>query len=271
MGKRDAARFAFVFAMVAAADANAWFFFIPTGAIARALETDPDSVSVSTTDRVLGKCAAYHVNQAQRFATPTSAFPGEPPRTDPPSPDATFHRNMAEVAVRKASEQDKVKSLGNAYSVRWGRVAGADINANRAFGADLARGCVQNDIPVRTLDYPIWRARQDEKKQVEAEEERKRVEETRERARIEEAVRRATAPAPVTAVAESVQQVALPTGKVDFTLEARKSARILSCATDDVRTVGIEGQNILFAAACGTGETLVLSCDPSGLCLRKQQ
>jgi hypothetical protein len=67
----------------------------------------------------------------------------------------------------------------------------------------------------------------------------------------------------------TVTQHTSTTPKIDFTAEARKSARILGCGTQDVRVIGIDGQNILFSANCDTARTLVLTCDQSGLCLQK--
>ena len=406
--------FCCLLALLVSGNANAWFFiWIPTGAIARALETDPDTITVSLGDRALGKCAGFHVNQVQKFSTRDSPFPDDSSEIirRPESPGGIFHTNMADMAVEKASEKEKVKHLANTYAVRWSRVASADINANRQYGADLARGCIQNDIPFRIADYAAWQARQDATRGQIGEEHR-RAAETQERLRVEEEARRAssvsketrpqeTNPSAVAAAGkarvvitseplgglgakaevevngqrvasvgsddpysgeftpgkmvvtveggkaefnaepnkEYLLEVALvpstggafafglvgamsmgtykitlketrdvnvltrqpeianeippanrqaslgrmetpppeaqamqtlrPSKSIDFTAEARKSARILSCVTDDVRVIGIEGQNILFSADCEGGQTLVLTCDPSGLCLRK--
>ncbi|OGA44916.1 MAG: hypothetical protein A3F74_25705 [Betaproteobacteria bacterium RIFCSPLOWO2_12_FULL_62_58] len=259
--------YGFVLALLVSGNANAWFIVIPTGAIARALETDPDTIVVSSADRALGKCAGLHVNQGQKFSTSQSPFPDDV-TTRPESPEAIFHGNMANMAVEKASEKDKVKDLANAYSARWGRVAGADLNANRAYGADLARGCMQNDIPLRTSDYTAWQAKQEETKRRAMEEERIRAEETQKRLRAEEEARQARAAIKASPPPEPIQ-VSSPPKNIDYTAEARKSARILGCATEDVRVIGIEVQNILFSAKCETGQSLVLTCDQSGLCLRK--
>ena len=146
--------------------ASAWFLFIPFGAIQRGLETDPDSIVVSSNDRLLGKCGGYHVNQAQNYSTGNSAFPsdaGASPAFEPPeSAESAFHKKMAEMAVTKAKDKELTANLARAYSTRWGRVAAADMNANRAYGADLARGCVQNDAPFRLTDYATWQTRQQE-------------------------------------------------------------------------------------------------------------
>jgi hypothetical protein len=247
-------------------DALAWII-IPIGAIARAFETDPDSIVVSAMDRALGKCAGLHVNQARKLSTSQSAFPDDA-TTRPDSPQTIFHSNMAEVAVEKASDKNKVKDLANAYSARWARVAGADVSANRAYGADLARGCMQNDIPLRSTDYSAWQARQNDKKSRLIEEERMRDEETQKRLKAEMNARRTGAETNVTPPTQAVQVSSGPKN-IDFTAEARKSARILGCTTDDVRVIGIEVQNILFTAMCESGQPLVLTCDQSGLCLRK--
>ena len=407
--------FCFLLALLVPGNANAWFFiWIPTGAIARALETDPETIMVSAGDRALGKCAGFHVNQVQKFSTRDSPFPDDSREITrrPESPGGIFHTSMADMAVEKASEKDKVKDLANAYAVRWSRVASADINANRQYGADLARGCIQNNIPFRIADYSAWQAQQNEKKRGQVEEERTRAEEAQKRLRAEEEARRASlvrkearpqetnpsalaAPGKARVVITSeplggvgtkaeveindqrvasvgsddpysgeftpgrmvvtvnggkvefnaeankeyLLEVALvpstggafafglvgamsmgtykitlketrdvdvltvqpeiakeippasrqaslgrmeapplgtqamqtlpPSKSIDFTAEAKKSARILNCITDDVRVIGIDGQNILFAAACEAGQTLLLTCDQAGLCLRK--
>ena len=60
------------------------------------------------------------------------------------------------------------------------------------------------------------------------------------------------------------------TGAIDFNAEARKSARILGCiTTSEPKVTGVEGKNIQFLVACDNGSSLNLSCDPSGLCLKK--
>lgn len=264
--------YGFLLALLVSGNASAWFIFIPGSAIQRALETDPDSITVSFGDRALGKCAGLHVNQAQKFSTNQSSFPAgaEDSSPRPESAETVFHANMADVAAEKAFEKDKVRDLARAYSTRWGRVAGADLNANRAYGADLARNCIQNDIPIRIADYPAWQTRQDEKKLRQMDEERRRAEEMQQRLRVEEEARRASLVRKETPPPDTPAIQTLPPSKnVDFTAEARKAARILSCATEDVRVIGIDGQNILFSADCEAGQTLVLTCDRSGLCLRK--
>lgn len=56
---------------------------------------------------------------------------------------------------------------------------------------------------------------------------------------------------------------------VDFNVEARKSALILGCSAVDLKVTGMDGKNILYSASCSKGASLALSCDPSGLCLKK--
>jgi hypothetical protein len=247
---------------------NAWFFFIPTGAIQRAMEIDPDSIVVSQGDRAIGQCAGYHLNQAQKGMSPaTTREPssvGMPTQQTAPTqtPESKFHSDMADVALQRSSEKDKVKSLAEAYSVRWGRVASADRQANLQYGANLARGCVSNDIPLRFAAYPAWQTQQEEKKRQQAEEERKRaeaIEVEKTRARAEEAAKAESKAAPIAASSSNV----------DYVAEARKSARILGCSASDVKVTGAENNNILMAANCGTGQVLQLTCDQSGLCLRR--
>jgi hypothetical protein len=241
----------------------------------RALETDPDSIAVSSGDRALGKCAGLHVNQARKLARwegPSSdaAFGGRNQEQQQQSPEFVFHEKMANVVVEKASEKEKVKDLANAYSTRWGRVAGADLQANRTYGADLARNCIQNDIPVRHTDFSAWQARQDDQKRVKQEGERRQAEEVQKRLRAEEDARRASlVKAAAQAPAASAETSSSAPKSIDFSAEAKKSARILGCNSDDVRVVGVEGRNILFSVTCASGQLLDLTCDQSGLCLRK--
>ncbi|HUK05943.1 MAG TPA: hypothetical protein VLV90_12780, partial [Burkholderiales bacterium] len=141
--------------------AHAWFFFfIPTGAIQKAMETDPDTISVSASDRTLGQCAGYHLNQAQRGMSPKvgrslDATGGGMTQEEPrQTPESKYHSDMADVALQKSAEHDTVKKLGEAYSVRWSRVASAgDIQVNRQYGVNLARGCRSNDIPVLFSEF----------------------------------------------------------------------------------------------------------------------
>jgi hypothetical protein len=246
--------------------ANAWFIFIPTGAIVRAMETDPDSIVVSNSDKLFGQCAGYHVNQAQRGltrgnqrdVTNPAAIPQETTRTA----ESQFHSDMADIALARSSDKDKVKSLAEAYSVRWGRVASADREANLQYGRNLAQGCFSNDIPLRHSDYPAWQTRQEEKKRQQAEVERKRLEaaaEEQRRLRAEEASK----------VEPRVTSTSTTTPTIDYMMEAKKSARILGCSTNDVRITGAENNNVLMSASCGTGQDLLLVCDKTGTCLKR--
>src|SRR5262249_23282274 len=149
---------------------------------------------------------------------------------------------------------------------RWGRVASADLSANRAYGQDLARGCAQNNIPVSRQHEAALQARQVEQQRAKEEQDRKQAEDAQ-RARAEEEAKRAELTKVVAKAEPSAPQ---QTTSIDFTAEAKKSAKILGCNSDDVRVVGIDGQNILFAATCPNGQNIALTCDPTGLCLRKQ-
>jgi hypothetical protein len=245
----------------------AWFIFIPFGAIQKAMETDPDTIAASASDRVLGKCSGYHVNQARKFTTASSTFPGEATAPQRDSPESLFHKKMAEAALAKGTEGRVVADLASAYSTRWSRVAGADMNANLAYGADLARGCIQYDIPIRVVDYAAWEARQEDSRRKVAEEEARRLAEEKQKklAADTEAKRANVAAAPA---GDGAAQIA-STSTSDLAAEARKSARVLSCAAQDLREIGADGSNVLFLAACDSGQTLVLTCDPGGLCLKR--
>lgn len=146
--------------------ASAWFIWIPTGAIARAFEKDPDSIEASPSDRLLGKCGGFHVNQGKGSSNYNSALQDAPGGPPPETRESTFHIAMAELAGQKAHNKGAVRDLAHAYSTRWSRVAGADMNANRAYGTDLARACIASDIPFRLADYSAWQARQEAKKQL---------------------------------------------------------------------------------------------------------
>jgi hypothetical protein len=58
--------------------------------------------------------------------------------------------------------------------------------------------------------------------------------------------------------------------QVDFDVEASKAARILGCQPLEVKVTGAEGGNIQYRVACDGSKSLLLSCDPSGLCLQKK-
>jgi len=58
-------------------------------------------------------------------------------------------------------------------------------------------------------------------------------------------------------------------GSIDFVAEARKSARILGCPTDDVQLKGAENSELIFLARCPTGQDLTLACEPGGTCLKR--
>jgi len=257
-------------------NSSAWFIWIPTGAIARALEKDPDKIEVTFADRSLGKCAGYHINQYKGRAAAFPASHDEPGgrSTSVESPVASFHKEIADLAVAKAADKQKVIDLAEAYSTRWGRVASADINANRAYGADLAQGCVSNSLPFNQLQHAAWKARQEEDKLRQEEERFRQAEEERIRAaeiRRKQDEQEARSRAEITADSsrEVASQAAIAQPQVDFAAEARKSARILGCNARDVKVTGADGRNVLFIAACETGEQLALTCEPSGTCLKR--
>ena len=58
--------------------------------------------------------------------------------------------------------------------------------------------------------------------------------------------------------------------QLDFNIEANKAARILGCQPSEVKVTGAEGGNIQYRVACDGNKSLLLSCDPSGLCLQKK-
>ena len=254
--------------LMSAGAAHAWFFFIPTGAIQRAMETDPDSIAASALDRLLGQCAGYHLNQAQRgMSRPMErnldgTGSGMPQQEVKQTPESKFHSSMADAALKKSAEADKVKQLAEAYSVRWGRVASAgDQGVNRQYGGNLARGCLSNDIPVRFVDYAAWQSRQEDASRRQAEDARKRAEdEQQQRRQREQEVARSDA---------KTQSVSSAGPSIDYIAEGKKSARILGCPTDDVKVVGAESNNVLVTAVCPNGAALDLTCDRTGTCLKR--
>jgi hypothetical protein len=267
--------------LVASGNASAWFIFLPIGAMARALETDPDSITVSSEDRALGKCAGLHVNQGRKYvdyhpvdgtADPFSSSPSQ--TQSPASPIGIFHKKMIEEAIGRASERDKVEKLAHAYSTKWGRAAGVDRQANLAYGADLARGCVQSGIAVRYADYPAWQAQQEARRQTRAEEQQKRVQTQEQQKSVDAEVtgkRAGTGEPAAPAQPANMAQASTAPRAIDFSAEARKSARILGCNAAEARVIGVDGQSILFTADCEGGPSLTLACDQSGLCLKRSE
>ena len=223
--------------------ANAWFFFwIPLPGN-KAFDTDPDSIVVSPSDRTLGQCAGLHLNQAQKgmsSGTFVDRYPGAPP-PEPPTqtPESKFHSDMADMALERALEKDKVKSLAEAISVRWGRVGSADQKAGRQYSIALIRACNSVDIPWRYSDFQQWQAGQDEKKRLREEAERKRIQEER---------------------AKATPAAAQLVGSVDFMAEARKSAQALGCMAAEVQLAGAEQSELLFVARCSNGGQLTMKC-----------
>ena len=248
--------------------ANAWFVILPFGAIARALEVEPDSITVSSQDRALGKCAGLHVNQTRKYMSPAVVSAGSDPLSGGgsqgsqtvESPVGSFHRKMADEAVAKASEKDKVRQLADAYSVKWGRAAGVDQQANRAYGADLASACAQSGIAV---SFPAWQSQEAAKQKQLEDDERKRLKAEEDAKRVTPSESARSTPTSTLAHGSS------PSTTVDYSTEAGKAARILGCNTADTRVMGVEGQSIIFRADCGGGQFLTLVCDQSGLCLKK--
>lgn len=153
---------------LASQNANAWFFFFPGSLIQRALEKDPDKIEVSYKDRLAGKCAGIHVNQA-----------GKQTLSDE---EKAFHSSTADKILEGADDKVKTKELAEAYSVKWGRAAQVDENTARTYGTDLASAC-------RTIGMPINLANQ---RQMQRQEEIKRQEEAKrqEELKIQQEVRR---------------------------------------------------------------------------------
>src|SRR5687768_13147356 len=94
MNRRVILSCAFVLGLLGSSAAQAWFFFIiPTGAIKRGMETDPDSIPVSQADRKLGQCGGFHLNQMQKglgyidSSRDENSY-GAPPPTRPQTPES---------------------------------------------------------------------------------------------------------------------------------------------------------------------------------------
>jgi flagellar biosynthesis GTPase FlhF len=290
--------------MLASPQANAWFVILPFGLIARALEKDPDKIEVSYKDRLAGKCAGYHVNQASG--------------TSKSDEEKTFHSAMSDKALEGADNKEKTKDLAEAYSTKWGRAAQVDFATNRAYGTDLAGGCRANGIALSLVHQKEMKRQEEAKLEAEArrqeeakrqeearqQEETKRQEEARqqeeakrqEEARQQEEAKRqeearqqeeARRQEEMKLQEEARQQEEAkrkaskgggkkfaaaqpPTARsIDFNAEARKSALILGCSASDPKVTGVDGKNIVFSITCAGGASLTLSCDPTGLCLKK--
>jgi hypothetical protein len=229
--------------------ANAWFIFLPLGAIARALEKDPDAISVSTHDRLVGKCLGYHTNQTM-VGTKSAA-------------EMSFHQTMAQAVLEKAAQRDEVKTLGDAYSTKWGRAAEVGRDTNLAYGRDLALACTTLNVPFSLAGQMAQQER------IKREEESRRAEEIARQ--VKEATQREDENRKLTEKPHQpiAQAEAAAIGQIDFNSEARKAGRILGCKTTDPKVVAAEGSNIVFAMICDEGGTLVVVCDPTGLCLKK--
>lgn len=222
--------------------ANAWFFFWwipPSGS-----GVDPDSIVVTSKDRLAGKCAGYHTNQINVRSGSAE--------------QQSFHQIMSEKAIEISEDKQKVKELAEAYSSRWSKAAAVDMYTNRAYGRELATGCQYIGLPVTLAQQEAMKRQEEAQRQ----EEMKRQEEAR---RQEEANRKAAEERP----AESVAVHSAESTMIDFSSEARKSARILGCNTSDPKVIGVEEKNVVFLASCEGGASLTLSCDPTGLCLKK--
>jgi hypothetical protein len=237
------------------APSYAWFFFLPLGAIADALEADPDKATFSAQDRNYSKCAGYHLNQTLGVN------------------NIEHHENIAQRAIEASQDKSQVEKIAKVYSSKWSKAARIDMQTNKAYGADLARSCRAIDLPVMYSEFAIWQARQDEAKQKAGEAAQRAQEElvsarkaaeTAERTR-QESVTKTTLQAPV----ESAQVIAPIAVQVDFPAEATKASRILGCAPQDLKMLGAEDNNILYDVTCSAGASMRLSCDRTGLCLKK--
>jgi hypothetical protein len=70
--------------------------------------------------------------------------------------------------------------------------------------------------------------------------------------------------------AASKKLAASSSHQLDFNIEANKAARILGCRPLEVKVTGTEGGDIQYRVVCDGSKTLNLSCDPTGLCLKKK-
>jgi hypothetical protein len=68
----------------------------------------------------------------------------------------------------------------------------------------------------------------------------------------------------------SEKTAAVQSQPVDFDAEAQKAARILGCQPMQAKVTGTEGGDIQYRVVCDGSKTLNLSCDPTGLCLKKK-
>lgn len=235
------------------APANAvFFFFLPLGAIAEALETDPDKATYSAKDQHFAKCAGFHLNQAQG-----------------PADTASFHESMAQKAVEASEDKKQVTNVASAYSRRWAKAARVDAQTNRAYGADLGYSCAQVSLPRTHKEDLAMRARQEEERQRLAAEQAERLQaEAAKQAAAKAAAEAAAAQAAIVpAVSRTIGTSEAAVVQVDFNMEATKASRILRCTPLNLKVVGTEANNILYDVSCADGASLQLACDRTGLCL----
>lgn len=165
---------------------------------------------------------------------------------------AEARKKAAEEEAQKLAAIEEAKRIAAAEEVK--RIAAAE-EARRIAAEEEAKRIAAAEEAKRQEELKL---QEDAKRQAEA----RQQEETRQQ---QEARRK-----PSKAGNIKVASVRPPTaGAIDFNAEARKSARILGCLTSEPKVTGVDGKNIIFSVACDGGGSMNLSCDPSGLCLKK--
>lgn len=108
------------------------------------------------------------------------------------------------------------------------------------------------------------KAEEEERQRIAAIEEAKRVAVEEERKRIADEEKKR-----LLVVEERQSALSLKTSRIDFTLEATKAAKVLGCWPAETKVAGVENNNVLYEIQCLDKTTVGLSCDQSGLCLKR--
>ena len=140
--------------------------------------------------------------------------------------------------------------------------------------AEEKRKAKNEETKKLAADLEAIRILDEETKRLGAEVEAKRIAEEEQAKRISaeaDAIRvRAMATKNTASGSIPVKSIVASGPQIDFNVEAIKTSRILGCQPSEVKVVGAEKENILYAVVCSDSKALRLSCDPSGLCLQRK-
>lgn len=267
---------AITLATLLSTNANAWFFFFPIPNLAKPgpLQVTIDALEKSEETRALAFISEDKTFGAKYWVW--GSYSGEVTQEEADRTALDKCRNSLLAARAQAAGGQSLYNFGDKncelhpFTPNDGpKIAEAKKKvveeAKKLAAAEDERRMAVAEEARKLADDAKRLAEVEDAKRIAAEDEAKRI-------AAEEDARHSKGGAPkkVGARLPSRKLAATASQQVDYDLEANKAARILGCQPLEVKVVGADGGNIQYRVACDGSRSLLLSCDPSGLCLQNK-